>query len=81
MAVPEGPRPRPQQTSRAVARAAPGLLGGSRSGLSPTGRGPQGSVRRESGAGKDWLVEGVVEDIVPAKTDYPYFVWDATKTC
>ncbi len=30
---------------------------------------------------KTWLFEGVVEDIVPAETDYPYFIWDETKSC
>lgn len=45
MAVPEGPRPRQAATSRAVGRAAPGLLGGTVPGLSPTRRGPQGALR------------------------------------
>lgn len=56
MPVPELPRSRVQQTARAAARAAPGLLGGSRAGLAPVRRGPTGSPRRLS-VDAEWVYD------------------------
>lgn len=77
MAAPYPRRGPMQGQARAVNRGAKGMAQGRFAGLARVER----TERSSALTPKTWLFEGVVEDIVPVETDYPYFVWDDTKTC